>query len=249
MVRARGFCCVHPGACLCPQNVAPSPLWWGGFGGRVPGAVPWAGGFSPPFSPRAGGMGLCFGHPAASPSPGTSCDGCWGCATAGNARHRAACGLGAGSRGQEVLGAALGAPITPSCPDPSPRCRRGALGGAGQAGGALLLLVPSTPNTLQKNLSRPGCDFHRTLFTSGVRGDAGWRRDLRGCLGDLFWVLLPLPRVTADMGRAAHAPRGCGTPRLGHPWCWGAQRERGRSAAPGKCPRGWVLCLPQRSPR
>lgn len=60
---------MHPGACLCPQNVAPSPLWWRGFGGRVPGAVPWAGGFSPPFSPRAGGMGSVLWAPRFQPLP------------------------------------------------------------------------------------------------------------------------------------------------------------------------------------
>lgn len=241
---------MHPGACLRPQNVAPSPLGWGGRRGCAPGAVPWAGGFSPPCSPRAGGMGLCFGHPTASPSPGTSCDGCWGCATPQEmlvTELPVGCELGLEAR--RCWGLHSGPPQPHPAPTPAPQCRRGALGGAGRAGGALFSLVPSTPNTLQKKLPRLGCDFHRMLFTSGVRGDAGWRRDLRGCLGDLFWVLLPLPRVTGDTGRAAHAPRGCGTPRLGHPWCWGAQRERGRSAAPGKCPRGWVLCLPQRSPR
>lgn len=170
------------------------------------------------------------------------------CHPAGNARHRAACGLRAGSRGQEVLGAALGAPTTPSCPDPGPRCRRGALGGAGRAGGALLFLVPSTPNALQKKLSRLGCDFHRMLFTSGVRGDAGWRRDLRGCLRDLFWVLLPLPRVTAGHGESCTCPPEAaarlarGTPGVG---------EQNRSGA-ARLPRGNVpeggCCVCHRAP-
>lgn len=53
------------------------------------------------------------------------------------------------------------------------------------------LLPPSTPNPLQEKLSQLGCDFHRMLFASSVRGDAGWRREDGGCLRDLFGCCFP----------------------------------------------------------
>lgn len=194
MVRTRGFCSVHPGACLRPQNVAPSPLGWGGRRGCAPGAVPWAGGFSPPCSPRAGGMGLCFGHPTASPSPGTSCDGCWGCATPQEmlvTELPVGCELGLEAR--RCWGLRSGPPQPHPAPTPAPGAGEGPWVVLAGLGGLCFSLFHPHQTLCRRSCRGWGATFTE-CFSQAVSGET---RDgagtSGGASGTFFGCCFPFP--------------------------------------------------------
>lgn len=95
-----------------------------------------------------------------------------------------------------------------------------------------------------------GVRLSQNAFHKRCQGRCGMAQGPQGVpQGPFLGAASPSQGNSGTWGELHMPPRGCGTPCLGHPWCWGAKRERGRSAAQGKCPRGWVLCLPPRSPR